>query len=81
MPATVRGARDYAERVTGTGITRVDTWGDVGAFLSCDLHRCTHPRGAKRTIALFRVMGPRACCGRYWVRTSDLLGVNEALYH
>ena len=20
-------------------------------------------------------------CGRYWVRTSDLLGVNEALYH
>ena len=21
-----------------------------------------------------------ACCGRYWVRTSDLLGVNEALY-
>ncbi|MCW2530597.1 MAG: hypothetical protein JWP62_167 [Blastococcus sp.] len=20
-------------------------------------------------------------CGRYWVRTSDLFGVNEALYH
>src|SRR4051794_11365496 len=21
------------------------------------------------------------CCGRYWVRTSDLFGVNEARYH
>ena len=31
------------------------------------------PRSAFLPIGVF--------CGRYWVRTSDLLGVNEALYH
>ena len=27
------------------------------------------------------VTWPFVFCGRYWVRTSDLFGVNEALYH
>jgi hypothetical protein len=34
--------------------------------------------GVAERSALAAVRGPG---GRYWVRTSDLLGVNEALYH
>ncbi len=35
----------------------------------------------KRKEALERAPDLRLCGGRYWVRTSDLFGVNEARYH
>ena len=34
-----------------------------------------------RSVTLKRALTCDGAGGRYWVRTSDLLGVNEALYH
>ena len=79
--AVARRAASYSVRVT------------TGQFT----HRPTDPRSAlengtdlpirhavateNRRHAPVRGMGPTILGGRYWVRTSDLLGVNEALYH
>jgi hypothetical protein len=39
------------------------------------------PDATKGQAADLWLTWPFVCGGRYWVRTSDLFGVNEALYH
>ena len=40
------------------------------------------PHGAVVVLTIKKPPANRGLeCGRYWVRTSDLFGVNEALYH
>ena len=43
--------------------------------------RSAQRRQNPRSVPLRDRPGVLSCCGRYWVRTSDLFGVNEALYH
>ncbi|SPD86554.1 protein of unknown function [Micropruina glycogenica] len=46
--------------------------------MSTRMHSSTHPECHHRCR---HGPGKHLCGGRYWVRTSDLFGVNEARYH
>ena len=50
------------------------------ANMAC-LAGATDPKCEPPVPAFRPGRGSLRSCGRYWVRTSDFLGVNEALYH
>ena len=74
---TARGARRHAREVAARTRSR-----DPGAagWVAAPVTGAPVRAQGRREARVRRTRASRAC-GRYWVRTSDLFGVNEALYH